>query len=92
MPSEALTLGAPVPGAVVPLAVAREELFASGNMGEGIAVNPGDGKDYAPVAGTVIVAMPHVSGIVTDAGLYSVVVPEGPSDVREADLVSGPVR
>lgn len=69
VPSEAITLGSPVPGTVVPLSAVPDEMFASGTMGEGIAVNPSEGKAYAPVAGTVLVAMPHAYGIVTDAGL-----------------------
>jgi PTS system beta-glucosides-specific IIC component len=67
--SEALTVGAPVAGQVVPLAAVPDKVFASGAMGSGLAVIPSEGKVYAPVTGKVVVAMPHAIGMQADNGL-----------------------
>lgn len=69
VPSEALTLGAPVAGQIVPLAAVPDKVFSSGAMGDGLAVIPSEGKAYAPVSGTLVTVMPHAFGIRTDAGL-----------------------
>ena len=69
VPSEALAVGAPVAGQVVPLSAVPDKVFSSGAMGQGLAVVPTEGKAYAPVAGTVIATMPHAYGIKTDGGL-----------------------
>jgi len=69
VPSEALGLGAPVAGQVVPLAAVPDKVFSSGAMGAGLAVVPTEGKAFAPVDGTALAVMPHAYGIKTDSGL-----------------------
>jgi PTS system beta-glucosides-specific IIC component len=69
VPSEALTIGSPVAGQAVPLAAVPDKVFASGALGHGLAVVPSEGRAYAPISGTVIVAMPHAIGIRGDTGL-----------------------
>ena len=69
VPSEAVAVGAPVAGQAVPLAAVPDQVFSSGKMGPGLAVVPAEGRAHAPVAGTVLAAMPHAYGIRTDSGL-----------------------
>lgn len=47
------TIEAPVTGKVMPLSEITDEAFASGAMGQGMAVVPEEGKLYAPVDGKV---------------------------------------
>lgn len=60
----------PVNGEVVPLDKVPDETFASGVLGQGIAVEPSEGKIYAPADGTVTTFFPtkHAIGITTDKG------------------------
>lgn len=67
--SEAAALAAPVAGQVVPLAAVPDRVFASGAMGQGLAVLPAEGLVYSPVAGTVTAQMPHAYGITADNGM-----------------------
>jgi PTS system beta-glucosides-specific IIC component len=69
VPGEASAICAPVAGQVVPLSAVPDAVFSSGAMGNGIAVIPSEGKVYAPVSGTLVVAMPHAYGIKQDNGL-----------------------
>ncbi|RLQ96887.1 PTS sugar transporter subunit IIA [Falsibacillus albus] len=61
---------APVNGEVVSLKDVPDPVFSQGMMGEGVALQPNDGKVSAPVAGRVITAAKtkHAVGIRTDAG------------------------
>lgn len=47
-----LSIAAPVPGKVVPLECIPDETFSAGILGHGIAVEPSEGKVYAPFDGT----------------------------------------
>lgn len=67
--SEAIAIAAPVAGQVVPLAAVPDKVFSSGALGTGLAVIPSEGKVYAPVAGTLVTAMPHAFGIRADNGV-----------------------
>ncbi|MCV2394454.1 PTS glucose transporter subunit IIA [Actinotalea sp. M2MS4P-6] len=67
--STAIDLVAPVSGRAVPLSAVADPAFSSGALGPGIAVIPDDGAVVAPVSGTVVVAMPHAYGLMTDAGV-----------------------
>ncbi len=69
VPSEAAAITAPVAGTVVPLEAVPDPVFASGAMGQGLAVLPSEGKVYAPVAGTLTAQMPHAYGITADNGM-----------------------
>lgn len=69
VPSEAVAVTAPAIGQVVPLGAVPDKVFASGALGSGLAVVPAVGEALAPVAGTVVTAMPHAFGIRTDTGM-----------------------
>lgn len=47
------SVGAPVAGRTVPLEQVKDETFASGVMGKGIAIEPAEGRVYAPFDGNV---------------------------------------
>ncbi|MFZ0529099.1 MAG: glucose PTS transporter subunit IIA, partial [Propionicimonas sp.] len=67
----AAEVGAPVSGAVVPLAEVKDKVFASGALGKGIGIVPSSGRVYAPFAGTVVTAFPtgHAFGIKSADGV-----------------------
>ncbi|TLQ49950.1 PTS beta-glucoside transporter subunit IIABC [Lacticaseibacillus casei] len=64
------TLAAPVKGTLVPLSEVPDEVFSSGTMGQGIAIEPEDNLVKAPVAGTISLVYPtaHAIGITSDKG------------------------
>lgn len=64
-----LDLAAPVAGRVVPLRDVPDPAFASGALGPGAAVEPSEPLVVAPVAGTVVAALPHAYGLLTDEGV-----------------------
>ncbi|QTE31499.1 PTS glucose transporter subunit IIA [Pengzhenrongella sicca] len=62
---------APVAGKVVPLDEVADKVFASRALGEGVGIQPTDGRVTSPVAG-VLVTVPasgHAFGIKTDDGV-----------------------
>ena len=62
---------APFSGTLVPLSEVPDETFASGVLGEGIAIEPSDGLFCSPVDGTVetIAETKHAIGFAADNGL-----------------------
>lgn len=60
----------PLNGEVIDLAKVKDEAFASGALGHGIAIEPSEGKLFAPTDGTVSALFPtkHAIGITTDTG------------------------
>lgn len=60
----------PLTGQVVPLSSIKDEAFATGAMGQGIAVEPSEGKIFAPVDGIVTAAVRtgHAYGILSNFG------------------------
>ena len=62
---------APFSGKLVPLSSVPDETFASGVLGEGIAIEPSDGLFCSPVSGTVesIAETKHAIGFAGDNGL-----------------------
>ena len=64
------TLAAPVKGTLVALSDVPDEVFASGTMGQGIAIKPEENVVKSPVAGTVSLVYPtgHAIGITSDKG------------------------
>ena len=64
-------LGAHMTGAVVALADVADEAFASGAMGDGIAIEPTVGKLYAPADGVIetVFETKHAVGMTTDGGV-----------------------
>lgn len=68
--SRAVILGAPMNGTLIALDQVKDEAFASGAMGDGIAVEPAEGKLYAPADGSVssVFETGHAVGLTTDEG------------------------
>lgn len=60
----------PLNGEVIALSEVKDAAFSSGALGQGVAIEPSEGKLVAPVAGTVSALFPtkHAIGITTDAG------------------------
>lgn len=63
-------LTSPINGTVKPLSEVKDEAFASGLLGKGIAIEPKEGKVIAPANGTLTTLFPtlHALGITTDSG------------------------
>jgi len=55
---EVIEIGSPIKGRAIPLESVPDEAFSSKAMGEGIAIEPSEGKVTAPFAGKVL----HVMG------------------------------
>lgn len=60
----------PLQGAVKPLESLPDEAFASGAMGQGIVIEPSEGRLTSPVNGTITTVFPtgHAIGITSDEG------------------------
>jgi PTS system beta-glucosides-specific IIC component len=71
----AVEIGAPMSGAVIPLADVKDKVFASGALGKGIGIIPSHGQVYAPFAGTVVTAFPtgHAFGIKSADGVEALI-------------------
>lgn len=65
-----VSIAAPIKGNVVALADVKDEAFSSESMGKGIAIEPEEGKVYAPADGVISTFFPtgHAIGITTDLG------------------------
>lgn len=63
-------LGAPVNGNMISLKDVKDEVFASGVLGEGFAMEPSDGEVKSPCNGTItaVAETGHAIGIVSDHG------------------------
>ncbi|WP_035051043.1 beta-glucoside-specific PTS transporter subunit IIABC [Carnobacterium pleistocenium] len=61
----------PLKGKIMPLSEVSDEVFASGAMGKGVAIEPTDNKVYAPFDGTVevLVDSKHAIGLRSDDGI-----------------------
>ena len=60
----------PLNGEVKPLAEIKDTAFASGALGQGVAIITSEGKLYAPVSGTVTALFPtnHAIGVTSEDG------------------------
>ena len=63
-------LGAHINGEAIPLSEVKDEAFASGALGEGVAIEPSEGKLFAPADGTIetVFTTKHAVGMTTDEG------------------------
>ncbi|MED4161531.1 PTS glucose transporter subunit IIA, partial [Halalkalibacterium halodurans] len=63
-------ISSPFNGSVITLSEIKDEAFSSGALGEGIAIEPSEGKLFSPVSGMVTALYPthHALGITTDRG------------------------
>ncbi len=61
----------PLYGEAKPLAAVEDEAFSLGLLGKGMAIQPSEGKVYAPADGTLTTLFPtgHALGILTDNGV-----------------------
>lgn len=68
---ETVEIGSHMVGSVVLLADVKDPTFSSGALGAGTAVEPTEGKLYAPADGKITVAFPtgHAYGLRTEDGL-----------------------
>jgi PTS system beta-glucosides-specific IIC component len=64
------TIAAPVSGKVIALSDVADEAFSSGALGQGLAIEPSEGKIYAPLDGEISTFFPtgHAVGITGDNG------------------------
>ncbi|MGL6107839.1 beta-glucoside-specific PTS transporter subunit IIABC [Romboutsia sp.] len=64
-------IASPIKGKIVNLSEIEDAAFASGVLGEGIAIVPTDGKVVAPVNGEVTILFPslHAIGILSESGV-----------------------
>jgi len=64
------TLKSVARGTVIPLEEVKDEAFASGTLGSGVAVLPSEGTVYSPVEGQISMIYPtgHAIGITTKSG------------------------
>lgn len=61
----------PVDGSVVALADVNDEVFSTGVIGKGVAIQPTSGEVYAPFDGTVVTVFPtkHALGLKSENGV-----------------------
>ena len=66
-----LSVNSPVEGKTIPLTQVSDEVFASGVLGKGIAIQPASGKILAPADATVSMIYPtlHAVGLILDSGI-----------------------
>ncbi len=69
-PRRTLELVAPLSGEIIPLSDVRDETFAEGIMGDGLAIFPTDDRVYAPVSGLIIAFFEthHAITVLSDEG------------------------
>jgi PTS system beta-glucosides-specific IIC component len=63
-------IASPVKGKVMPLKLAEDAAFAEGTLGQGVVIEPVEGKVVAPFDGTVVSLFPtkHAIGLISDNG------------------------
>lgn len=64
-------ISTPIEGNVIPLSALKDDAFAQGALGDGVAIQPTGNQVVSPVDGTVTVLFPtlHAVGIVADSGV-----------------------
>ncbi len=70
-----VSLVSPTAGKLIALSSVKDKNFASGNLGEGFAIKPTDGRILAPISGTIRQVLPthHAVGIESDDGVVVLV-------------------
>lgn len=69
--NERVVLSSPLAGRVVPLNEVKDQVFSSGAMGKGIAIDPANGTLVAPADGMITTLFPtgHAIGLTTTDGV-----------------------
>ncbi|MEB6064785.1 beta-glucoside-specific PTS transporter subunit IIABC [Enterococcus gallinarum] len=69
--NERVVLSSPLAGRVVPLNEVKDQVFSSGALGKGIAIDPANGTLVAPADGTITTLFPtgHAIGLTTTDGV-----------------------
>lgn len=69
--NERVVLSSPLAGRVIPLNEVKDQVFSSGAMGKGIAIDPANGTLVAPADGTITTLFPtgHAIGLTTTDGV-----------------------
>jgi PTS system beta-glucosides-specific IIC component len=64
------TIAAPITGKIIALSDVSDEAFSSGALGQGLAIEPAEGKVYAPIDGEISTFFPtgHAVGITGNNG------------------------
>lgn len=64
-------ISAPFTGKVIPLSEVPDDVFSSGAMGKGLAIEPSNNKLYAPFEGMVVMVAPtkHAIGLRSNSGV-----------------------
>jgi glucose-specific phosphotransferase system IIA component len=64
-------IASPMTGQVIPITEVEDAVFSSKAMGDGFAVQPSEGKVYAPIKGKITSIFPtkHALGLVDEKGL-----------------------
>ncbi len=70
-----LTVFSPIPGTVIPISEIPDDAFSSGIMGQGVGIQPSEGKVYAPFDGKVetIFDTKHALGLTSDDGISLII-------------------
>lgn len=70
-PNDSTTVLSPLTGSVIPLVETEDEVFSSGALGAGVAINPTTGELRAPFDGSVVTVArtAHAVGIASDTGV-----------------------
>jgi PTS system beta-glucosides-specific IIC component len=65
------TVAAPITGKIIALSDVKDEAFSSGALGQGLAIEPSEGKVYSPVDGEISTFFPtgHAVGITSSNGV-----------------------
>ncbi|MEN0645340.1 beta-glucoside-specific PTS transporter subunit IIABC [Alkalicoccobacillus gibsonii] len=65
------TVAAPINGTILQLSEVPDDVFASGAMGKGVAIQPSEGKLHGPFDGSVVMVAPtkHAIGIRSTTGV-----------------------
>ncbi len=68
--TERIILSSPLEGKILPLSEVKDQVFSSGALGKGIAIEPAVGALYAPADGTITTLFPtgHAVGLTTTEG------------------------
>lgn len=66
-----LTIASPIKGKVIPLSEVPDAAFSEGAMGQGVGIEPSEGKVYAPFDGTVdmLFDTKHAVGLTSSEGV-----------------------